>query len=94
LGWRRPSNAGWIVSTSGSVKYVVGAPSSLKSRGGVVMTLGGPMFAAGCACSHRGATIEAPMAAPTPRISLRRDTAALPSGPDSRCAMLVPYCCC
>jgi hypothetical protein len=42
LGWRSASNAGSTVRTSGSVKYVVGAPPGPKSRGGCVIVLGGP----------------------------------------------------
>src|SRR5262245_66497876 len=41
FGWRRPLNAGSTVRTSGSVKYVVGAPPGPKSRGGEVTVLGG-----------------------------------------------------
>src|SRR5204863_9524612 len=41
FGWRRPLNMGSTVMTSGSVKYVVGAPPGPKSRGGVVTVLGG-----------------------------------------------------
>src|ERR1700730_14892086 len=41
LGWAYWSNSGSTESTSGSVKYVVGAPCGPKSRGGVVMVLGG-----------------------------------------------------
>src|SRR5438874_9668709 len=82
LGWRRPSNAGSIVRTSGSVKYVVGAPRGLKSRGGCVIVLGGPTGAlAGlCAAASRGANIAAPNATPTVRIALRRDVDATAFG--------------
>jgi len=51
LGCRKPLNIGSMVSTSGSVKYVVGAPPGPKSRGGVVIVLGGAIgpAAGGCA---------------------------------------------
>src|SRR4029434_5861702 len=74
LGWRNPSQACSIVRTSGSVKYVVGAPRELKSRGGMVIVLGGaaaPPWAV-CALAIRVASIAAPMATPAP-IILRRD---------------------
>src|SRR4029453_13672544 len=49
-------------STSGSVKYVVGAPPGPKSRGGVVIVLGGDTGPAGAwAKARRGAP---PPAAP------------------------------
>src|SRR5438046_1216838 len=68
FGWRKPSNDGSTVSTSGSVKYVVGAPPAPKSRGGWVIVLGGstalllPWARASC-----GARTAAPTAAPMVR---------------------------
>jgi hypothetical protein len=54
------------------VKYVVGGPPGLKSRGGVVMVLGGaigPLWAR----ARRGARTAALAASPTPLMSVRRD---------------------
>src|SRR5687767_12186989 len=76
FGWRRPLNIGSIVSTSGSVKYVVGAPPGPKSRGGVVMTLGGvmaPLPAGACARTAWGATAAAPAIVPMALMSERRE---------------------
>jgi hypothetical protein len=66
-------NAGSIVSTSGSLKYVVGAASGPKSRGGVEMTVGadcGVPWRA-CAAIDFGATSAAPAAAPMVERKLR-----------------------
>src|ERR1700693_4348881 len=78
LGWAYWSNIGSTESTSGSVKYVVGAPCGPKSRGGVVMVLGGATWAR---CARRVRAMMA--AAPTPTVRLvtrRRREMALDRG--------------
>src|SRR4030095_16570473 len=65
--WRKPLNAGSTVMTSGSVKYVVGAPPGPKSRGGGVMVLAGSagLPAGGAWAEARaGASATAPAVAP------------------------------
>ena len=60
-------NAGSIVSTSGSLKYVVGGASGPKSRGGLEMTVGadsGVPWRA-CAAIDLWAIRTEPAAAPT-----------------------------
>src|ERR1700682_6333739 len=75
LGWRKPSKAGSTVSTSGSVKEVVGAAAGLQSHGGWVIVLCGPTgLGAVCARTNCGASTAAPIATPTLRSILRRDT--------------------
>src|SRR5687767_7628118 len=98
LGWRRPLNMGSIVSTSGSVKYVVGAPPGPKSRGGVVMTLGGAMGpgAGACARARWGATAAAPATPPMALMSERREmrvasgSMGTPPGKEVSCARMLP----
>src|SRR5438093_13774923 len=74
LGWASAANDGSIVRTSGSLKYVVGAPRGLKSRGGVVMVVGGPTGppgAAGAWARAMAGKATAPM--PAAAIRPRRD---------------------
>src|SRR5262249_55506123 len=75
LGWANPSNIGSTARTSGSQKYVVGAPPGPKSRGGVVTVLGGAMGV--WARASRGARTAAPAARPTLAMSVRREMAVL-----------------
>ncbi len=60
---------------SGSQKYVVGAPLGLKSRGGVVIVLGGAADggAAGCAAAVHVPATMAPVPAARAWTSVRRD---------------------
>jgi hypothetical protein len=57
------------------VKYVVGAPPGPKSRGGVVIVLGGATapVAGACAAARPGITTAAPAATPKVFMSMRRD---------------------
>src|SRR5207237_6745511 len=66
-------NAGSIVSTSGSLKYVVGGASGPKSRGGLEITVGATAGAPWrtCAATDRVATSAAPAAAPIVERKLR-----------------------
>jgi len=92
LGCRSPLNAGSTVRTSGSVKYVVGAPPEPKSRGGLVTVLGGAAgaLAGACAIATRGITTAAPAATPMVFMSMRRDITP-PRSPFQRsCAMAGP----
>src|SRR3954471_7655776 len=75
FGWRRPLKIGSTVMTSGSVKYVVGAPPGPKSRGGVVTVLGGAMGPPGGAWARTmaGERAAAPAATPTVFSIERRD---------------------
>src|SRR5881628_1253375 len=75
FGWRRPLNIGSTVMTSGSVKYVVGAPPGPKSRGGLVTVLGGAAGPAvgAWALARPGATDPAPATAPMALMSVRRE---------------------
>src|SRR5215813_2100580 len=74
FGWRRPLNAGSTVRTSGSVKYVVGAPPGPKSRGGLVMVVGGAAGWGACAVARLGASAMAPAATPMVFMRSRRDS--------------------
>src|SRR6267142_1066375 len=71
----RRLNMGSTVMTSGSVKYVVGAPPGPKSRGGVVTVLGGAVGPGGgpWADTMAGASAMAPAVAPMAVSSERRD---------------------
>src|SRR5262245_18207072 len=73
FGWRRPLNSGSIVSTSGSVKYTFGGAFGPKSRGGVVIVLGGAIGAGVWAAARRGPSATAPAATPAVLISTRLD---------------------
>src|SRR6185295_20214645 len=72
LGCAMPLNIGSTLRTSGSVKYVVGAPLGPKSRGGDVIVLGGATGPP-CARAIRGATTTAPAARPILVSSARRE---------------------
>ena len=75
LGWRSPLNTGSTVRTSGSVKYVVGAPPGPKSRGGAVTVLGGATgpLDGPWARVVPGAAATTPTAAPRAPMTVRRD---------------------
>src|SRR5690349_11132926 len=83
FGRTTPSNAGSTVRMSGSVKYVVGW---LKSRGGLLTTVGG---VARCAKSVSPPT-AAPATAPIAFIAARREIPRLASlAGDKVCCVLV-----
>src|SRR5262245_6364974 len=63
--------------TSGSTKYTFGGAFGPKSRGGVVMTLGGSAGFAACASTTRGAMNATPAAVATVFIAVRREIALL-----------------
>src|SRR5262245_24517047 len=92
FGWRRPLKAGSTVRTSGSVKYVVGAPPGPKSRGGDVTVLGGATgpLAGAWAAPVRGAITAAPAATPSVLMRVRLDTRWSASTSPRSCGMVVP----
>src|SRR4029453_984428 len=64
LGCARPLKLGSTAMTSGSQKYVFGAPFGPKSRGGVVTVLGGATGPAGaCACAAAAPIARVPVQA-------------------------------
>src|SRR5229473_1700927 len=78
-------NAGSTVITSGSLKYVLGAPFGLKSRGGLVVVVAGVAgpappggfptpWSAGAAKAPVGPTATAPATAATALINVRLAT--------------------
>src|ERR1700687_662007 len=82
LPWVMSPNAGSIVITSGSLKYVLGAPFGPKSRGGLVVVVGGVAgpappggfptpWSAGAAKAPVGPTATAPATAATALINVR-----------------------
>src|SRR5258708_3531262 len=70
LGCASALNDGSTASTSGSLKYVVGAPRGLKSRGGVVIVVGGAGATGGVAGAWARA-IAGNATAPMPAAAIR-----------------------
>src|SRR5205823_8930012 len=87
-----PLNTGSTLRTSGSVKYVVGAPPGPKSRGGFVTVLGGVAGRPGVAWARatRGATAATPATVPRGGRSVRRDIGPLWSRAYGSGAMVDP----
>src|SRR5258708_21189911 len=70
FGWTRALNAGSIVRTSGSLKYVVGAASGPKSRGGFEMTVGADTGGVGRDCADIDRRATSPPATGARRLRL------------------------
>src|SRR5436309_1609590 len=83
FGCANPLNIGSTAMTSGSQKYVVGAPPGPKSRGGVVTVLGGATGPVGSAARAAPASASAPAPAANPPTSPRRDSPAVASAAGS-----------